>query len=48
MVTTDSLGRAVTAVPAAGVNNSVVGMAYVSGVLGDIGSVIISQGRVQG
>jgi hypothetical protein len=48
MLTTDSSGRAVTAAPAAGVNNGVIGVAFVSGVLGDIGSVILSQGRIQG
>ena len=47
-LTTDSLGRAVTANPAAGVNNWIIGMAFVSGVLGDIGSVILSQGKIQG
>ena len=48
MLTTDSSGRAVTAAPAAGVNNVVIGMAFVSGVVGDIGAVILSQGKIQG
>lgn len=47
-VTVDTQGRAVAAAPATGVNNSIVGVAVVSGVLGDIGAVLISQGRIQG
>lgn len=47
-LTTDATGRAVTATPAAGINNRIIGFANVSGVLGDIGSVILSQGRIQG
>ncbi len=41
-------GRAVTAAPAGGVNNRVIGIAMVSGVVGDIGQMIVSQGSVQG
>ena len=48
LLTSDASGRAVTAAPAAGVNNVVIGVAFVSGVVGDIGAVIISQGKVQG
>jgi len=48
LLTTDANGKAVTAAPAAGVNNSVIGRALVSGVLNDIGQVIISVGSVQG
>jgi len=48
MLTTDASGRAVTAAPAAGVNNVVIGIAFVSGVVGDIGAVVLSQGKVQG
>lgn len=47
-LTADSNGRAVTAAPAAGVNSNVIGRAQVSGVLGDIGAVIISASRIQG
>jgi hypothetical protein len=47
-VTSDATGRAVAAAPGAGVNASVIGMAMVSGVAGDIGSVLLAQGRIQG
>ncbi len=47
-LTTDASGRAVTAAPAAGVNNNVVGRALVSGVLGDVGSVTLACNRIQG
>jgi hypothetical protein len=47
-LTTDSVGRAVTAAPAAGVNNNVIGKALMSGVVGDIGAVLLSFGRIQG
>lgn len=48
MLTSDASGRAVTAAPAAGANNRVIGVAMVSGVLGDIGQVDINQGSLQG
>lgn len=47
-LTSDATGRAVAAAPAAGVNASIIGVAMVSGVAGDIGSVLLSQGRIQG
>ncbi len=47
-LTSDAQGRAVTAAPAAGANNRIIGFANVSGVLGDIGQVDISKGQVQG
>lgn len=47
-LTTDASGRAVTAAPAAGINNNVVGRALVSGVLGDVGSVTLACNRIQG
>jgi hypothetical protein len=47
-LTTDANGKAVTAAPAAGVNNNVIGRAMCSGVLGDIGSVMLMGTRVQG
>lgn len=48
LLTSDSTGRAVTAAPATGVNNRVIGVAMDSGVVGDIGSVRISPALVQG
>ena len=48
LVTVDASGRIVTAAPAAGINNRIIGVALVSGVLGDVGSVQISQGMLQG
>lgn len=48
LLTSDATGRAVTAAPAAGVNNRIVGIAEVSGVVGDIGSVLLSVGSTQG
>lgn len=48
MLTSDSVGRAVTAAPAAGTNNRVIGVAMVAGVVGDLGAVLISLGQVQG
>lgn len=47
-LTSDASGRAITAAPGAGVNAYVIGQAEVAGVLGDIGSVFLSQGRIQG
>lgn len=48
LLTSDSVGRAVTAAPSAGVNNRVVGTAEVSGVVGDIVFMYVSCGSVQG
>ena len=47
-LTSDAQGRAVTAAPAAGTNNRVIGFAEVAGVLGDIGSLTLSPCVVQG
>lgn len=47
-LTSDALGRAVAAEPAAGANNRIIGFANISGVLGDIGVVDISKGQIQG
>ena len=47
-LTSDANGKAVTANPAAGVNNRVIGIAQVSGVDGDIGTVQLAPGRIQG
>lgn len=48
LLTTDANGKAVTAAPAAGTNNRVIGLALVAGVSGDLGSVLIRQGTTQG
>ena len=48
LVTSDSVGKAVAAAPATGVNNRVVGIAWVSGVSGDIGQVLLQPGQIQG
>jgi hypothetical protein len=47
-LTSDAQGRAVTAAPAAGANVRIIGYAEVSGAAGDIGSVLISPGVMQG
>jgi len=48
LVTSDANGKAVAAAPAAGTNNRVIGIARVSGVAGDIGSVFLYPGQIQG
>lgn len=48
LLTADTNGRAVTSAPAAGVNNRIIGIAMISGVSGDIGSVLINPGAFQG
>lgn len=47
-LTSDATGRAVAAAPVAGVNNGIIGIALVSGVLGDVGSVLIAPSVLQG
>lgn len=47
-VTSDASGKAVAAAPGAGTNNRVIGIAMVSGVSGDLGSVLLQPGSVQG
>lgn len=47
-LTSDATGRAVAAAPAVGVNNGIIGIALVSGVLGDVGSVLITPSVLQG
>ncbi len=47
-LTADADGKAVPAEPAEGVNNSIIGRAGQSGADGDIGSVIIALGVIQG
>jgi len=48
LLTIDSNGKAVAAAPAAGVNNSILGRAMMAGVSGDIGSVLLLPGQIQG
>ena len=47
-LTADAQGRAVTAAPAPGTNNRIVGYAEVSGVLGDIGCISVNPETIQG
>lgn len=47
-VTTNGAGAAVAAAPAAGVNNNIVGRAMVTTASGDIFTVLLKQGRIQG
>ncbi|WP_431477825.1 DUF2190 domain-containing protein [Massilia eburnea] len=47
-LTADAQGRAVAAAPAAGTNNRIIGYAEVSGVAGDIGSVLLGAELIQG
>jgi len=48
LVTSDANGNAVTAAPAAGTNNRIIGIARMSGVAGDVIEVLISPGSFQG
>ncbi len=48
LLTSDSTGRAVAAAPGAGVNNRIIGIAMDSGVVGDIGSVLVRGASLQG
>jgi hypothetical protein len=48
LLTADASGRAVVAAPASGANNRIVGVAMLSGVSGDIGSVRLSPTSIQG
>lgn len=47
-LTSDASGRAIVAAPAAGANVQILGTAEVSGVLGDIGSLLIAPSVMQG
>ena len=47
-LTADASGRAIPAAPAAGSNVTVIGIAEVSGVVGDVGSMFISRSVKQG
>jgi hypothetical protein len=48
ILTSDANGNAVTAAPAAGTNNRTIGIARVSGVVGDVAEVLIRLGTFQG
>lgn len=48
LLTSDASGQGVTAAPAAGTNNRIVGVALISGVSGDIIPVQIQQSMMQG
>lgn len=48
LLTSDASGRAIAAAPGAGVNARVAGIALVAGVVGDIGTILLSPGRIQG
>jgi hypothetical protein len=47
-LTSDAVGRAIVAAPAAGSNVRLIGIAEVAGVLGDIGSLWIAPSVMQG
>ncbi|MGD9599926.1 MAG: capsid cement protein [Steroidobacteraceae bacterium] len=47
-LTSDADGKAIAAAPAAGANAQVIGIAMLSGVAGDIGSVRIAPSTMQG
>lgn len=48
LLTSDANGQGVSAAPSAGTNNRVIGVALVSGVVGDVVPVLINPGSVQG
>lgn len=48
LLTSDASGRAVVAAPATGANARIIGIAEVAGVVGDIGSMLIAPGVMQG
>jgi hypothetical protein len=48
LLTADANGKAITATAAAGSNVRTIGVAEVSGVSGDIGSVLVAPGSFQG
>ena len=47
-ITSDAIGRAVAAAPAAGSNVRIAGFAEISAVLGDIGPMLVAPGVMQG
>lgn len=48
LLMSDSVGRAITATAAAGVNVRYAGVAIVSGVSGDLGAILLAPGSLQG
>ena len=48
LITSDATGQGVLAAPAAGVNNRIIGVAIIAGVIGDIIPVSIEPGSIQG
>lgn len=48
LLTSDADGKAIVAAPAGGTNNRIIGIAEVSGVSGDIGSVALMPTQIQG
>jgi hypothetical protein len=48
LVISDSTGRAITATATAGTNVRTCGVAMVSGVVGDLGAVLLTPGSFQG
>jgi hypothetical protein len=48
LLTSDASGRVITATAAVGANVRVIGLALVSGVLGDVQEILLSQGSFQG
>jgi hypothetical protein len=48
LLTSDASGRVITATAAAGANVRVIGLAMVSGVVGDVQEILLSQGSFQG
>ncbi len=47
-LTANASGQAIATAPAAGTNNQIIGIAEVSGVSGDTGSVLLTQSVMQG
>ena len=47
-LTSDAVGRAIVAAPAAGVNVHIIGFADVSGISGDVVDVYVRPARIQG
>lgn len=47
-LTSDTTGRAITAAPSSGANAQIIGTAELSGVVGDIGKVLINPSITQG
>jgi len=48
LLTSDASGQGVTAAPSAGTNNRVIGVALISGVIGDLIPCLVNPGSFQG